>query len=59
MTKRYPGQVLAGRFVGCGGWAGQIGKFPLFFSVYFFSIFLFCSFCFLIQVSILFLQILN
>jgi hypothetical protein len=53
MTKRYPGQVLAGQLVGCGDWAGQTSKFP-FFSVYFFSIFLFCSFCFLIQVSIYF-----
>jgi hypothetical protein len=29
---------LLGRLVGCGGWAGQTGKFP-FFSVYIFSIF--------------------
>jgi hypothetical protein len=30
MTKRYPGQVLAGQLVGCGGWAEQTSKFPFF-----------------------------
>jgi hypothetical protein len=46
MTKRYPGQVLAGRLVGCGGWAGQTGKFP------FFSLFIsFLFFCFAVFVS--------
>jgi hypothetical protein len=36
MTKRYPGQVLAGRLVGCGGWAGQTGEFPFFFYLFLF-----------------------
>jgi hypothetical protein len=45
MTKRYLGRVLAGRLVGCGGWAGQTGKFSFFL----FISFLF--FCFVVFVS--------
>jgi hypothetical protein len=43
MMERYLGQVLAGRLVGCGGWAGQTGKFPFFL---FISFLLFLVFCF-------------
>jgi hypothetical protein len=48
-AKWYPGQMLAGRLVGCGGWAGQTGMFPFFlfisFLFFYFVVFFLTQIC--------------